>query len=781
VLPEARRGAATAPTDPCRACRACFPQAHTLGKNHLPGSLEQCHDLILDLQAQLRSTEMLDAFEIEKKEQTIEGISDMFALSALLPDKTRMYREYNEMKVKYQENLEQLTRLQAELDRERKEALDTQERLKSTLAQAVASTDGAKILAAEEKVREIHKLRLKDADVAVKAVESATRRADVSEQRLRDVEERLRSHPVVKRHGLAEKELESLLPELLARTESKAEQALESERKLLEAERALNKALKDLEDARKQAAVQPGNVGRFNAEMDSLSAKLAKTEADLKTLQLEHSDVLKHHEDLANEAEQIALTMEREAAQKDALISELQNRHQLAQDQATRLQDQLTASSDAKSAAADRQRVQADVLAIENSELRSKLSETQASLAESARMRDHAETRASELEKRAAESAAAASNLMAQVQEAEGALQRTRAEKKAALEEKDRELQRLRGSHSDSSRNARDAAEQATQRVQTLEKLLSTARDEAVAVKMHAERETASAQQQLKDGGYALKEAKDEAAHAQRMHQLAVSEAADVRKQLDSTRKELQRAREQLHGNEEKIHGLESSLSAMDVAVEKQTEQMRREHAEELARAEKQLLTFQDGKRRVESELAREVQLRLADRQSAADQLKCDMDEERKRSEHALELQKRRNAEELEVQASTHKRAVSELEETMQRERLASHAKVLEVEETLHEEASRRRELEEEVPRLRRELEALRPVEQSYSALQQQMRATEDDNSRLRQELDAGKPHPRLRQSALEPSLRGGVATLSAWQPLCTGRNWCATISAIGA
>ena len=113
--PEERRGAATAPTDPCRACRACFPQAHTLGKNHLPGSLEQCHDLILDLQAQLRSTEMLDAFEIEKKEQTIEGISDMFALSALLPDKTRMYREYNEMKVKYQENLEQLTRLQAEL------------------------------------------------------------------------------------------------------------------------------------------------------------------------------------------------------------------------------------------------------------------------------------------------------------------------------------------------------------------------------------------------------------------------------------------------------------------------------------------------------------------------------------------------------------------------------------------------------------------------------------------------------------------------------------------
>ena len=420
--------------------------------------------MILDLQAQLRSTEMQDAVEIEKKEQTIEGISDLFALSTLLPDKTRMYREYNEMKIKYQDNLEQLTRLQAELDKERQDALDKQERLKSTLAQAVASTDGsgAKMLAAEEKVREINKLRLKDADVAVKAVESATRRADVSEQRLRDVEERLRWHPVVKRHGLAECELDSLLPELLASTEKKLEKALESERKLVEAQRDLNKARKDLEDTRKEAAAQPGNVGRFQVEMDSLRAKLEKTEADLKALQVEHSIAQKDKEDLATGAEQISRSrecMERESAEKDAMIHDLQHRHRLAEDEAKGLQNELRNSS-AEAAAAERERVQADVLSVANNELRRKLSEMEASLAETARMRDRAEKRASDLEKRATEAGAASSTLMARVQEAEGALQRAKTENRSELEGKDRELLRLRSAHSESNRIAFEASEQ---------------------------------------------------------------------------------------------------------------------------------------------------------------------------------------------------------------------------------------------------------------------------------------------------------------------------------
>ena len=420
--------------------------------------------MILDLQAQLRSTEMQDAVEIEKKEQTIEGISDLFALSTLLPDKTRMYREYNEMKIKYQDNLEQLTRLQAELDKERQDALDKQERLKSTLAQAVASTDGsgAKMLAAEEKVREINKLRLKDADVAVKAVESATRRADVSEQRLRDVEERLRWHPVVKRHGLAECELDSLLPELLASTEKKLEKALESERKLVEAQRDLNKARKDLEDTRKEAAAQPGNVGRFQVEMDSLRAKLEKTEADLKALQVEHSIAQKDKEDLATGAEQISRSracLERESAEKDTMIRDLQHRNRLAEDEAKRLQDELRNSS-AEAATAERERVQADVLAVANNELLRKLSEMEASLAETARMRDRAEKRFSDLEKRTTEADAVSSILMARVQEAEGALQRAKTEKRAELEEKDRELLRLRSAHSEGSRIAFEAAEQ---------------------------------------------------------------------------------------------------------------------------------------------------------------------------------------------------------------------------------------------------------------------------------------------------------------------------------
>jgi chromosome segregation ATPase len=150
-----------------------------------------------------------------------------------------------------------------------------------------------------------------------------------------------------------------------------------------------------------------------------------------------------------------------------------------------------------------------------------------------------------------------------------------------------------------------------------LEKLLSTARDEAVSAKIHAQRETTTVQQQLKDAEYALKDAKDEAGHVQHMHQLAVYEAADVRRQLDSTRQELQQARAQLRGNQEKIRDLESSLSAMDVTIEKQTEHMRREHAEELEQIERQLLSLQESNRDAEA-ACREVK-RLEQALAASD------------------------------------------------------------------------------------------------------------------------------------------------------------------
>lgn len=315
------------------------PVAYELGKNHLPGSLEQCHDLILDLKAQLQAIQMTDTVALEKKEQTIEGISDMFALSALLPDKTRLYREYNEMKVKYQDNLEEVTRLQEELDQERKNSRDTEARLKASLAQALASGDGSaeKVLKAEEKVRDIHNQRKADAEVAIKAVESATRRADVSEQRLSDIEKHLRTHPAVVSSGLAQKEVEGILPELLAIAEERLHKAHDSEQSMKEAEHELERVVKELEDTRKLAGSQAGNVSRFNVEMDSLKAKLAKTEADLKALQVERDLVWKDKEDLASEAEQIAMSMEIQHAKHEARLADLQERFERAQDQIQRL------------------------------------------------------------------------------------------------------------------------------------------------------------------------------------------------------------------------------------------------------------------------------------------------------------------------------------------------------------------------------------------------------------------------------------------------------------
>ena len=245
--------------------------------------------MIRDLQAQLRVMEMIDATELDKKEQTIEGISDMFALSALMPEKTRMYREFNEMKVKYQENLLHLTRIQQELDEERAAALKREKEVRSTHAHAAADSSSCseRVLAAEEKVRSVHRLREQDAEVAIKAVESATRRADVSEQRMRDIEETLRTHPVVVREGLAEKELAKILPVVLERTDAKLEAALDTERSMQEAQCELRQALRELELTRKEAGSQEGNVVRFQVEMESLQAKLAKTEADLKALKIE--------------------------------------------------------------------------------------------------------------------------------------------------------------------------------------------------------------------------------------------------------------------------------------------------------------------------------------------------------------------------------------------------------------------------------------------------------------------------------------------------------------
>ena len=282
----------------------CFTQAINLDKNHLPGSLEQCHDLILDLKEQLRATEMLDRRTIEKKEQTIEGISDLYSAVALMPEQQRLFREYNEMKEKYEANLYELTRVQEELD----QARISEGRLKSALAQAHASKEGvdessARVLKAEEIFRDIQRQRFLDAEASMKAVQAA-------------------------------------------RQESQAE---------------LKKAQQDLEDARKKS--QQGHVSRlFEAEMDSLKAKLARKEADIKVLQTEYAkekqemvaeiDSLKLElakarnnlaalkDELASEATQIAISIEREQATRDKVSASLVQEYQKAQAQIKRLSEE---------------------------------------------------------------------------------------------------------------------------------------------------------------------------------------------------------------------------------------------------------------------------------------------------------------------------------------------------------------------------------------------------------------------------------------------------------
>ena len=164
---------------------------------------------------------------------------------------------------------------------------------------------------------------------------------------------------------------------------------------------------------------------------------------------------------------------------------------------------------------------------------------------------------------------------------------------------------------------------------------------------------------------------------------------------------------------------------------------MRREHAQELARLGQQIQSLQDSKRRSEDELARETQLRLNDKHNTLDQSKADVREERTRGEHELELLKHRHSEECKAHATASHRLAGELESALQRARLEAHAQRGAVEETLREETARRHQLEEEMPRLTRELERLRPLHASNAELKKDMCAAHDDSSRLQMEVEA--------------------------------------------
>ena len=99
----------------------------------LPESLDDCHRVIRLLKKDLSYSSRSSLAELARKERTIEGVSDMFALTALIPDKTRLFKEYNEMRVRYQDALEQVAKLHVELESARDECQSMQSKVRNAL------------------------------------------------------------------------------------------------------------------------------------------------------------------------------------------------------------------------------------------------------------------------------------------------------------------------------------------------------------------------------------------------------------------------------------------------------------------------------------------------------------------------------------------------------------------------------------------------------------------------------------------------------------------------
>eukprot|EP00960_Hanusia_phi_P043425 756041-Hanusia_phi.AAC.2 len=166
----------------------------------MPQSLEDCHRVIRLLKKDLNSSSRSSFEELARKEKTIEGVSDMFALSALIPDKTRLFKEYNEMRVRYKDTLEQIAKLEVELESAREESKLMQAKVRNALEKS--HSDGldrefqqSKLEEVRARVQELEQLRERDAKIALDTIESGRRRAEEAGEKLnemrREVDEQL--------------------------------------------------------------------------------------------------------------------------------------------------------------------------------------------------------------------------------------------------------------------------------------------------------------------------------------------------------------------------------------------------------------------------------------------------------------------------------------------------------------------------------------------------------------------------------------------------------------
>ena len=703
--------------------------AALIGSRDMPNTLADCHKRIVALEEQAREAAMIDATEIEKREGIIEGISDMFALSAIMPDKTRLYREYNEMRVKYHENLMELTRVHKELDAARAAASCSDDAPTTLSAGGIRvgmlgaqEHDSAAKEEAERKAREANLQRQMEAASAVKTIESATHRANVSEAKLREIESQLRSHPVVVAQGLDRVELASLLPHVLACAEEKMDMVRRKEGKYNEAQQALAQAAAELQEVRarsKKEAEAGAQAPRLLVEMDSLKATLARTQADLKALQLDHELKLKEQSDKVHNAEQAFKALEREAARNKERLSDVEHQYAQAQRHIERLTAAKTelvneATRCQEKSATEQQRVRDLELHVE----------------QTARQKVEVEIRRNALEK----------ELLTNAQEAKRAIDQHNQQ----LKDKERELIQIRADSEGNQKVLRQAVERAEQRVQAVEarmqcreKEIDVEKEEMAVAKATAQREMNRLHRSLKERDAELTEVRHSLAHADSMQQRAAAEKNDMRQRISTIAMDLSAVKSGCREAVQDAEVLKRELAASGAMLDSETSTLKRE------------MEDRDGaRRRTIEELEKAMMRAKAHHEEQMVEMVSKGNErlEMERQERAAEVLGLR--EEMEMRDLARRSTMKELETEIHRERdeaSAARAHLVATRDDLHE------QLRHATVRCEEVQQDFRRVQQLLKTSEVSLQRTEDELARVKEERDAAMSSAtKLEEGALE-------------------------------
>eukprot|EP00290_Baffinella_frigidus_P046548 CAMPEP_0180398710 /NCGR_PEP_ID=MMETSP0989-20121125/36766_1 /TAXON_ID=697907 /ORGANISM="non described non described, Strain CCMP2293" /LENGTH=293 /DNA_ID=CAMNT_0022401355 /DNA_START=102 /DNA_END=979 /DNA_ORIENTATION=+ len=119
----------------------------------LPSTLSGSHEVIRRLRETLEATEARMGAESRQKDETLEGLSDMFALQALLPDQTRLFKEHNEARAKYQALVAELAASRAEVAALKEDQTGGLQRAREALADALQSVSAKDRLLEAERTR----------------------------------------------------------------------------------------------------------------------------------------------------------------------------------------------------------------------------------------------------------------------------------------------------------------------------------------------------------------------------------------------------------------------------------------------------------------------------------------------------------------------------------------------------------------------------------------------------------------------------------------------------